>query len=523
MRRITTLLLLLSAVLAASAQNPSEIRTQIRESLERFAAQVSAINDAYEPISIATTSKDFGVGRSTYFYYNGRSELGGEPLTLERFLDYYNSAVLKRRFIEHEFDFNVNSIEKVDSKTADDRRYKVSARLLRTPANMADDYLIRPADVDMIVQWNGDGKDVTLLEVKMPAELGEVYPVMVREYDFSFPGGSSLSFDAEGSPWRSVVRSRMRDVKKYPGVPGHDVAGEYVDVPFELTADKQTVRQLSLGTDGMYITGTVRPNYDRNGRSWRVGLRQVGTSNTAALSLFQEKRRGVNNPFKFDADDLPYLYVALHSGLKYHVGWSFMGRKSGSRFAFGVQMGFSADVFRAWNGSSSSSWISSSPNEGIVNGYKVTETWLDPKEAGYSELFDPEGKAKSRYVRYELMGVAAFNIFKWLRFDLGVGAVSREKQYKLEGGYDVIEYSYTPVESGLPALSPVYRRIPSSSTTYFQDGSKWGFGLRPGLTFEIPLDSYDTHFLTLGVSYTKGFGLKHADSFEFSIGIGFGD
>lgn len=513
MKKLIIAILAMSATFCGIGQNINEVSRDIQESLERFASMVSYINDDDEPVEISTIAKNFNSGNSTYIYFNGRSFPD-----MEAMLQHYNSGILKSRTIEHEFDFKINSLEKISDK---DRRWKIKAELLRNPSDMSRDYKIKPAEIEMIVKWNGHRKDVTILEINMPEALGEVYPTFYYVYNFTH-SPMKTDFTREGGDWQTIVTSTRQRIKTYPGIANSDVAMEIEPVNFGMPAgdDKDaSIKQSETDPTKFIVTGKIRRNYETSEKYYNYTFGQEESDKTLSLHFTQDKAPHAN-PFDFDPGELPQYYLSLAYDTKYTFGLKVMCRPEDSRFLFGLSVAF--------NGSAGTNWTSSDvafvgyDNTWVSNGYRITQRPLNPKNEGYSSLFDPKNEAECRTAYYNFMLMAGFNITKWLRFDLGLGLANKRIMHRLENGFNVIEYSYQKLDSSLPDIPNVYSRIPTGQVDFCN--SKYGAAIQPGLTFEIPLGNrWSPKALCIGVGYTIAAGIKKANSLNFSISYAFSE
>lgn len=500
--------------ISAHSQNEYEIKKSIENSLMNFFSLLSFINDDEEPTNPSTIASDF---RGEHYF-----RLNGTETTLENFLSSYSRSDLRNNFVNHTLQVSTNNIKKT-SNTASDRRWNVKAKLLRENAS-GEDYFIKDEDVTFTVRWNGFDKEVSILDLNFSTPLKIVRPVTNREYKFEIDRrNSTLSVPYTGGDWKIAIQSWYRDVKSYPGIDGKTTVGDYYLSPY--TYQSQNNLKITENKNPQYLSGNLRGNYSKQPRNYTINLTQTNTGKTLNETI-TVGIKSTHSVFDFDSDG--YHQIELLYSLKYNFGLSYMYTFEDSRFSIGLLAAMNFDKFRGmknFGGLLVSSYASvtidptGETGDGTTNGYKVTTETINPDKTNYSELLDPENEAKHYTSRSLYLAQAGFNISQWMRFDVGLGAARARNLYFMNNAYALDIYRYEKTSDNLPDIDDTYVYRNKYKDYYYKDPAKWGFAVRPALNFQIPLDSYDESYLTLGTGYTFVSGIKDASSLDFSIGI----
>lgn len=500
-----------SCLPSSFAQNVAEIQHEIRKSLNNFAMMLSYMNDEDEPVSIPTIAESFNTGKSTYFYYNDRS-----LPDMETMLENYNSKVLRRGEIEHEFSFSTNSISKVSNQ---DRRWKVKAELLRSPSDPRLDYKIKPVPVEFVVKWNGKGQNVTILEMKMPETLDIVRPSYRYKYDFSLTRHPNYVY-AQGEECTVSVNSTRTKEKYYPGISGSEESVESSFVPFDIRGANEISEDNYISkTDGSAVKLKVPFNPKKESRAFSYVLTQEQSGKTLGMNFSQAGNANIRNSSIIGG---PTNYISVGYGLKYSTfRVAYMNRPGRTRWTFGLSLAFNRDLFTNW--SSRKLPAASEIEMWDENGYTVTQRTLNPAD-GFSPVFDPDGTAEKRDAYFDIMLLGGYNITYWLKIGLGAGIASHRLMHRIKDGYVVRETSYKKLQSDLPDLPTTYEYYPYPYGSMTFEKEETGAVFRPSLEFEIPLRKEYGHIrraLTLNVGYLIYAGIKNTNSFEISLGYAF--
>ena len=517
MKRFIIILLACISLGTLNAQNEYEIRKSIESSLENFMSRITFLNDDEEPIQASTIASDFGGGH--YFRVNG------SETNLESFLKSYSSSDLRQMYVNHSLNFTTKSISKTSSNSSD-KRWTIKAKLSRENATN-EDYLIKDEDITFVVRWNGIDKEVSILEISFSTPLQIVRPVTNREYRFEIDRkNSTLSLTHTGGDWKLSLLSKYRDVKSYPGIEGKTIIGNYYPSPY--TYNSPNNLKVTVNDDPQYLSGNLRGNYSKQPRYYSIKLIQTDTGKTIDETITVNPPKETT-PWDYDFEG---NQIELFYSLKYNFGLSYMYSFGNSRFSIGLLAAMNFDKFRGMKnsftteevhtiiGGSGSNTITGS---NTVNGYNITKETVNPEKTNYSSLLDPYNEAKHYTSRSLYLVQGGFNVSQWARFDLGLGAARARDLYFMENAYALDIYKYEKTSSALPDIDDVYVYRNKYKDYYFKDPAKWGFAIRPALNFNIPLNSYNDSFLSLGVGYTFVTGIKDANSLDFSIGFRFGD
>lgn len=503
------------------SQNEIDIQNDIRKSLNDFMARLSDLNaDEEDRIKISTISSEFGGGN--YFKANGIET------TIDDFLQKYKTKDLKLDDISHlDLDFNRNSIKKMSNDPVD-QSWSVKATMFRENKT-GEDYLIKKEPITFVVRWNGTDKQVSLLEINFSTTLNKVYPQTTREYLLeigdkypkSFDSYNTINMPYTGGDWNISIKSWWRDVKRYSGMEDKTEYGNYYYAPFTYEVNpKMNIEEKDVP---QILSGKLRANFSKYPKNYNIKIIQPLSGKSITQKITQQKKK--NRTF-FDYDSDEYFQIDVNYSLKYDLGLSFMYTFDYSRFALGALIETNFNTFRGIENpfdkvDQLNIPSSTSANESFVqNGYNVVKTKeIEPNASRYSKLLDPYNEAKTYTQRSLFMAQGGVCVNNWLRFDLGLGAALARNIYYMGNAYKLEVYSYEKKEASLPEIEDVYVYKSKYKDYYYKDATKWGFAFRPALNFQIPLDSYDEQFITLGCGYTFVTNLNNANSFDFSIGF----
>ena len=102
--------------------------------------------------SVSTT-----FGSPDYFLFNGR-----QMDSFKAWLESYCNEWLRQGYVEHQLQIKQQTIEKVDAKEEQDKRYRFDGILLRKLQQNPEDR----KDLSFVIEWKGEGRYVSLLEIK---------------------------------------------------------------------------------------------------------------------------------------------------------------------------------------------------------------------------------------------------------------------------------------------------------------------------------------------------------------------
>lgn len=515
MKRVVIIFLACISLGTLNAQNEYEIRKGIQSSLENFMSRITFLNDDEEPIQASTIASDFGGGH--YFRVNG------SETNLESFLKSYSRSDLRQMYVNHSLNFTTKSISKTSSNSSD-KRWTIKAKLSRENATN-EDYLIKDEDITFVVRWNGVDKEVSILEISFSTPLQIVRPVTNREYKFEIDRrNSTLSLPYTGGDWKLSLQSWYRDVKSYPGIDGKTTVGDFYLTPYTYSSPNNL--KVTVNDNPQYLSGNLRGNYSKQPRNYSIRLTQSNTGKTIDQTITVNVKP-ISDPFDYDFHG---NQIELFYSLKYNFGLSYMYSFEDSRFSIGLLAAMNFDKFRGMKNwletasvvqvqTTTISIIGGGTGDNTVNGYNVTKETINPEKTNYSSLLDPYNEAKHYTSRSLYLAQGGFNVSQWARIDLGIGAARARDLYFMKNAYALDIYKYEKTSSTLPDINDVYVYRNKYKDYYFKDPAKWGFAIRPALNFNIPLNSYNDSFLSLGVGYTFVTGIKDANSLDFSIGL----
>lgn len=496
----------------AYSQNTYEIKQSVKNSVTEFFSHISMINDPVEPFPIDLIVDLYPEGN--YFYFNG------ENTTLKRFLNLYVDDCLKMRLITHELvDLQV---DKVNDKSENDKRYKVSATLERTSAT-GEDIVIKDEKISMEVLWDNQ---CSILVINMNPTLDITFPTTRYEYIFQVDNyKSEKNISYEGGKWNLNVNSRRKTVKEYDGYP--ELTKVLKDEPWDFRVVSGDVRYSRAG--GNEIFGDVGPNFSKETRTYHINLVQT----TSNLSLKPDIYQGAKETFRFsdlfEVWDLPTHSVTIGYSLKYQLGLSYFYTWE-TRFSLGALIHANFNSFKDWK--SDPQTVIPGDKVTIVNGnllvngngtyesngYKISVEEVKPSKE-YSPLFDPYNTAKTNTARSLYMVQIGMSLNDYVRFDLGVGAAAYKEKVHINNAYKYKLYSYTPISDEYPPIDDLYSFSWYKSEHFFKGKYKWDVALRPGLTCCIPLDKWHEHYMNLGVGYVVVPNNISCNSLDFQLGI----
>ena len=497
MKRITSIVLLLLVSYVVKAQDATT-QSSIHWSLCEFFSELDAIND---PEAVKSDVKDIvhSYLNGTYFKFNDV-----DVNNRARFIKQtYCTEYLESRIITHSLG-DVGDWKFVDQGDC----WKVSGKL-KAFSGTGEDYIIKDADAEFLIRYNGPDKNITILEIKTSPQLYVLYPQWYIQYDLKVNKDiDNLLYNQGGGEFDIDIISRARQVKKY----GNEVAekNEWYFVEYTI-----------LNTDGLEVvsrnedkvTIRVSPNYSNATKYYDLTFCQTMLSGELYTKEVKVSQRGVPIPPNPLLNEDQRLELGCLYGFDNDIGIKWMLGAEDRRLWIGVEGGFDMDYVGVGFATPTSK-DNNYPSISISNGYKITEQKVLGKNA--TTLVDPYNEAKPFYNKAFLLPHVGVNLHKYLRFDLGLGVMWIQRAYFMKNTYDYIKYSYESLSEDLPPIDDVYRYIRTNESYYYKEKTQWNFAIHPSVNVLVPLGEYSD--LTLGVGYLYvPYNNEHS---ETSIGLG---
>lgn len=528
MRYFCSIFLLVLFCNNTTAQNEEVKRTTIINSLGLFFDNLSYLNDEFDPIPANVFESTFGnknilTGGGNYFRVNGYD------FDMVSFIKNYSQKNIEGRNINHIFDISNRKINvKPMSQSPNDQRWQVNGILKRSNANFkeggSEDFLIKDEPISLIVRYNGEGKEISILEINIEKpNIQKVYPVYTNDTIFTINKEQSIThLSSMGGEWYCKINSYYIQTKSYPGFDKTDKKISLLDYSLIKQTRKSRIDNIKL-VNGV-ITGSIPQNYSENNRSYSLTLIQNNTNRQQIIVITQS---GVVTQYYlcdfFDVDNNYNLnQIDLSYSLKYGIGISYKCHFEDTRFSFGGLIATNFDTYRGWQNlvSSGVEIINLGGSNSIEiseeDMYKIHSETVKPETSNYSSLMDPYNSAK-RYIAHSLFLLqAGLNITNWFSFNLGAGIALSRNKYFLETAYGYTKYSYEKLDPMLPDLEDIYSYKAYYKDYYYKDPIKIHFAMRPSVDFRIPLERHE--YLNLGLGYVITPGYKEGCSLDFSIG-----
>ena len=500
-----TLLVMLFPLKSAYAQNEFDVKCHIKESLTDFFEHLSSVNDDDNPVSPYYLATEYR--GNNYFFLNGKE------IDFEDFIRDYAKKDLGKKFVNHTIVISNSYISKTSS-TMSDHRYNVKGRLERKSATN-EDYLVKDETVTAVVLFNGFEKQVSILELNFSKNLKISRPSTELEREFKVDEwNSTMHVPYKGGNWKISLLSKSRNVKRYPGLEDKTIYGAWSLTPYVVSTNinyKDDKKSQSL-------SGYLSANRSRRGKSYCITLTQEKTGNVIKKYIEQDGRP--KRIFEYDQD--PYHQIDIFYSLKYNFGLSYMYTFEDTPLSLGALIALNYDYFRDWfrleNGK-----LLDKKNPDItgkaISGYSMRMTTIAPNVNNYSDVLDPLEEAEHFTSRALLLAQGGYNIAQWLRFDLGIGASYVQQLHWMEKAYAVDIYHYEPNSPSIPRIGDRHVYYYMYEDYLYKDKGKWGFAVRPAVTFHLPLDKGFSKSIAIGAGYTFVTSLKEANSFDFTLGI----
>ena len=531
MKRLYLLIISIIFCYSVNAQNEEVKRTTIINSLGLFFDNLSNINDELDPIPANVFVSTFGnkniiSGGGNYFRYNSRD------MDMASFIDWYAQKCVEGKNINHSLNITQRQTNvKPLGNSSDDQRWEVKCVMQRTNANFeegnaTEDYLIKNVPVNFVVRYNGEGKEVSILEINISNPvIQKVYPVFTNDTTFVVDKSNSrLNLLSDGGDWSLKMNSYCTRTKSYPGFDKKESSKWSIDYAFLPNAGD--AKLLSTNVSNGIIQGKVPKNYSQNSRSYKVYVQQTNSNKSYYVSIDQSaavKPCPLCDFFEID-NYHPLNQIEISYSLKYGIGLSYKYHFEDTRFYIGGKIATNFDTFRGVNwfagvNASSKVTINVDQHIGDEDLYKINKEDVKPETNNYSSLMDPYNAAKKYTARSLFLVQGGVHVTNWLNFNLGAGIALNRNLYYLDTAYGYRKYSYEKLDPSLPDIDDVYQYSAYYKNYYYKDSYKVHFALRPAVDFRIPLGSHE--YINIGAGYVITPGFKDGSSVDFSLGYTF--
>lgn len=510
------------------AQNKEVKRMEIIKSLNLFFDNLSYVNDEYDPMPASYFAERFGnenvlTGGGNYFRYNGRET------SLSSFVQSYAQTSLEGKNINHKLDIlNISdNVNPINEHSSSDQRWRVNGELIRSNAyfeedDKEEDYLIKPVPIELIIRYNGEGRDVSILEINIEnPRIQKIYPRYRKEIVFK-PTRNNINttLSADGDQWYCEIQSFSKRTKHYPGTDKISETTSSLEFTFEHSEERafKDIKIEEMANGQRRISGTLPPNYSKESRFYALKLTQKNTNKEYVLNIAQN-----GNTFFWRIDNYwGLLQVNLSYSLKYGIGFAYKYHFADTRFTLGGRISVNFDSFRGNIADFQYTSIiggSSTPIDFNEDLYEIESETVKPNTSNYSSLLDPKNEAEKYTARSLFLVQPGIDITNWFNFTLGAGVALSRNKYFLETAYGYTKYSYKKLDPSLPDIDDVYVYKAYYKDYYYEDKMKCHFAIRPAMDFRIPLGN-DNYF-NLEVGYVLTPAYKDGNSVDFSVGYTF--
>ena len=136
-------------------------------------------------------------------------------MDMASFIDWYAQKCVEGKNINHSLNITQRQTNvKPLGNSSDDQRWEVKCVMQRTNANFeegnaTEDYLIKNVPVNFVVRYNGEGNDVSILEINISNPvIQKVYPVFTNDTTFVVDKSNSrLYLSSDGGDWSLKMNS----------------------------------------------------------------------------------------------------------------------------------------------------------------------------------------------------------------------------------------------------------------------------------------------------------------------------
>lgn len=229
----------------------------------------------------------------------------------------------------------------------------------------------------------------------------------------------------------------------------------------------------------------------------------------------------------WDGDYDGTQYLSYHFSPKAQIGLSYLYRPENSRISYGLYLSGSTGLFKGINMIEAYSYayvgqdITYSVDEnGKIVKYKESSSLVSDKPIDkYSDDIDPNREAK-KYDAYALiLANFGYHLCTGILIEAGLGAGFHQDRYYLPYTSYITKTVTTNLNTGTVVGEPKYEYIKGGGDKWFKQNSKWSPAFRLGAKALIPLDDWDTYFITLGGGYTFQFTNMKYSSWDATIGF----
>ena len=154
---VIIIICLLSCIYPLDAQTKSQVISDITYTMDDFASDLSFVNERHDFAVSNIQSISHTFGSADYFMYNNI-----QVQSFRKWLEEYCFQVLNKEYVGHELEIIEKTVRKVDEDEKNDKRYRFDAFLTRSSNRSVNDKV----KVTFIVEWKGEGKYVSILEIK---------------------------------------------------------------------------------------------------------------------------------------------------------------------------------------------------------------------------------------------------------------------------------------------------------------------------------------------------------------------
>lgn len=157
MKHLLIIIWALILPITLAGQTKSQIVSDITNTLNDFASDLSFVNERpdFAIANIQSISQTFG--SAEYFLYNKR-----QVSSFQKWIEEYCFQVLNKEYVGHTFKIIQQSVEKVDKKETGDKRFSFDAIMQRESSGTFND----KKKISFIVEWKGEGQYISILEIK---------------------------------------------------------------------------------------------------------------------------------------------------------------------------------------------------------------------------------------------------------------------------------------------------------------------------------------------------------------------
>lgn len=298
-----------------------------------------------------------------------------------------------------------------------------------------------------------------------------------------------------------------------------------------------TNRDVSVYMDGKYVGSTYNKTATVTTVSGRHSIR-LTANNCAEYNADVDLKKGNNYKYyalikyqakywDWDEDYDGSQYVSYHFSPEYQIGLSYLYRPEDSRFSYGAFVGLSTGLFKgikltsAYSESYTETTLSYTMEIGGVSSQYLETTTLESDKPikTYNEDIDPDHKVKKYDANALILANFGYNPCNGIIFEAGVGAGYHQDKLYLPFTSYLTKTVTQNLNTGEYVGEPKYGYIQGTGETWFHKNTKWSPAFRLGAKALIPLDGWDTYFLSVGGGYTFLFNNSKYSSWDATLGF----